>query len=85
MHRAELYDSANELQTMDAELLLDDYLPLMFWGDNEEEIVVDVGCGTGSVTADVLQKKIKEYGQKTPFKILGLDISEEMVSFAQKK
>ena len=46
MDQASLYSRSNALQKRDAMVALKTYLPRMTW-DNEEETVLDVGCGSG--------------------------------------
>ncbi len=55
MDDAGLYEHANFLQRRDAEAILREISPQMHWSqDEEEELILDVGCGAGDVTNDIL-------------------------------
>ena len=44
--------------------------------ESEKNLVVDLGCGTGTLTSALYQKG---------YDMIGVDLSEEMLSVAQKK
>ncbi|KAJ8730693.1 hypothetical protein PYW08_002106 [Mythimna loreyi] len=75
MNNAVLYEKCNSLQKRDALLCLEEYSSKLKWKKNNNNIL-DIGCGDGSVT-NMLKKYIP-----TDFKLLGCDISEKMVNFA---
>lgn len=75
MNNAVLYEKCNSLQKRDALLCLEEYASKMRWKTSKNNIL-DIGCGDGSVT-NMLKKYIP-----TDFKLLGCDISEKMVNFA---
>ncbi|KAJ8721406.1 hypothetical protein PYW07_002181 [Mythimna separata] len=75
MNNAVLYEKCNSLQKRDALLCLEENASKMKWKKNNNNIL-DIGCGDGSVT-NMLKKYIP-----TDFKLLGCDISEKMVNFA---
>ncbi|KAI4463017.1 methyltransferase [Holotrichia oblita] len=80
MNEAPLYSQNNILQRHDALHVLKHYAKLVKWKYDVEERVLDVGCGDGNVTADILLPFLPENVEK----IVGIDISNEMVEFANK-
>ena len=52
MHNAPLYASSNQMQRRDASLALAAHVPKMKWSKGER--ILDVGCGSGDVTASLL-------------------------------
>ncbi|XP_042234172.1 juvenile hormone acid O-methyltransferase-like [Homarus americanus] len=78
MEDAQLYVSANALQRRDALVVLTEYLPQMVWQE-EGEAVLDVGCGSGDVTRNLLMPLLPRVEQ-----VVGVDVSTEMVNFASK-
>ncbi|XP_022814337.1 juvenile hormone acid O-methyltransferase-like [Spodoptera litura] len=75
MNNPALYEQVNSLPMRDVRNILDDISPKLKWKKNISNIL-DIGCGDGGVTS-MLKKYIP-----TDFKLLGCDISEEMVNFA---
>ncbi|XP_059476676.1 juvenile hormone acid O-methyltransferase [Neocloeon triangulifer] len=78
MNRAQLYSSANALQTRDAAAALSLYCDVMSWP--EECFVLDVGCGSGDVTSKLLLPALKRCSTVT-----AVDVSPSMVKFAASK
>ncbi|CAB3362193.1 Hypothetical predicted protein [Cloeon dipterum] len=78
MHKAQLYSSANALQTRDAAAALSLYRDAMSWPDECD--VLDVGCGSGDVTSQLLLPALKSYSSLT-----GVDVSQQMVKYAMSK
>lgn len=52
MDDAELYSVFNSMQRQTTERVVKEFLPRMHW--STDEIVLDVGCGPGDVTTEVL-------------------------------
>lgn len=75
MNNAALYEKANSMQKRDALNFLEDISPKLKWKKSISNIL-DIGCGDGCVTS-MLKKYIP-----TDFKLLGCDISEKMVNYA---
>ncbi|NP_001036901.1 juvenile hormone acid O-methyltransferase [Bombyx mandarina] len=78
MNNADLYRKSNSLQKRDALRCLEEHANKIKWkkiGDR----VIDLGCADGSVT-DIL----KVYMPKNYGRLVGCDISEEMVKYANK-
>jgi len=57
MHCPEQYIKENGLQRKDAKDISNTYIKKMVWKSNE--IVLDVGCGPGDVTSDILYPLLK--------------------------
>ncbi|RZC33710.1 uncharacterized protein BDFB_004499 [Asbolus verrucosus] len=79
MNEASLYSKYNGLQKNDASFVIDNYLRLIQWHNNEN--ILDVGSGDGDVILELLLPKLP----KNFNKFVGTDISEEMVQFAKSK
>nr|UKF18817.1 juvenile hormone acid O-methyltransferase [Sogatella furcifera] len=78
MNSAELYENRNGSQFNDSANVLNQLKSKLQWEDNET--IMDVGCGPGNVTAKLLQAIVPNDA-----KIVGVDISPNMVEHAQKK
>ena len=76
MQNAPLYATSNQMQRRDAAVALAAHLPSMTW--EEEEDILDVGCGSGDVTASLLYSAIP-----VRCRLTGCDVSCEMVEFAR--
>ena len=85
MHRAELYKKNNQFQLFETLLVLDEFMPKLDWSSKDDK-VLDVGCGTGDVTAGVLSDRIRaSKGKDGGVKVVGTDLAKEMVKFATEK
>lgn len=80
MNAAPLYSRSNLMQRQDALHVLKRYSKLVRWNLDEETKVLDVGCGDGNVTLDILLPFLPENVRK----VVGMDISDEMIDFAKK-
>ncbi|XP_072939000.1 juvenile hormone acid O-methyltransferase [Epargyreus clarus] len=80
MNDAELYQSSNALQKRDACQCLEEFAATIKW-KNSGDRIIDIGCGDGSVTTNILKKYLPHNYKE----IVGCDISEEMVRFANEK
>lgn len=78
MNNAELYEKNNTLQKRDALQCLQEYGKKIKW--KNLDAIIDIGCGDGGVTTDVLKRFIPSNFKK----VIGVDISEKMVQFANK-
>ncbi|XP_045447375.1 juvenile hormone acid O-methyltransferase-like [Melitaea cinxia] len=79
MNNAELYQRSNILQKRDALECLEEYGKRIKWKNGRIKIL-DIGCGDGSVTVDILKKFIPNNCEK----LIGCDISENMIQFANE-
>ncbi|XP_045447624.1 juvenile hormone acid O-methyltransferase-like [Melitaea cinxia] len=79
MNNAELYHRSNTKQKRDSLQCLEEYGKRIKW-KNGRITVIDIGCGDGSVTTSILKKNIPNNCER----LLGCDISENMVQFANE-
>ena len=77
MQNAPLYATSNQMQRRDAAVALAAHLPSMTW--EEEEDILDVGCGSGDVTSSLLYSAIP-----VRCRLTGCDVSREMVEYARE-
>lgn len=78
MQNAPLYASSNQMQRRDASLALAEHLPNMTW--RPHETILDIGCGSGDVTASLLYPALP-----TSISLLhGVDSSLDMVNYASE-
>lgn len=79
MNEAELYQKSNSMQKKGVLEILKDFSNKIQWKNNEDT-VIDIGCGDGSVTNNILKNYLPDN-----FKIiLGCDISQEVVRYANE-
>jgi SAM-dependent methyltransferase len=76
---AQLYSSHDHEQKVDVNYFLSTYWNLLKWKNNEN--VLDVGAATGDVTTEILLPRLPTDLKK----IVGVDIEEDLVSFAKRK
>jgi protein-L-isoaspartate O-methyltransferase len=76
---AELYSSYDHGQKVDVNYFLSTYWNLLKWKNNEN--VLYVGAATGDVTTEILLPRLPTNLKK----IVGVDIVENLVSFAKRK
>lgn len=81
MNQAFLYSKYNGLQKNDATFVLKNYFHLVQWKKDGDDAILDIGCGAGDVTNDLLLPFLpKNFG-----KLIGADLSEDMVEFARTR
>ncbi|XP_026813779.1 juvenile hormone acid O-methyltransferase-like isoform X2 [Rhopalosiphum maidis] len=78
MRFPEQYIKNNSLQRKNAEDTCNTYIQRMVWKSNE--IILDIGCGPGDVTSDILYPLL----MKNINQLIGVDKSIEMVEYAKK-
>ncbi|XP_054260266.1 juvenile hormone acid O-methyltransferase-like [Macrosteles quadrilineatus] len=78
MDNAELYSLYNSMQRQDTETVLAEFTTRLSW--TEGELVLDIGCGPGDVTVEVLMPRLP-----VSAKLVGVDISKSMVDYANNK
>ncbi|XP_026819791.1 juvenile hormone acid O-methyltransferase-like [Rhopalosiphum maidis] len=78
MHCPEQYIKDNAMQYRAAKDISTTYIDKMEW--KSHEIVLDIGCGPGDITADILYPILKN---KIKY-LVGVDKSIEMVEYAKK-
>lgn len=77
MYDPELYYSSNQIQRRDARETLLSCPLVRNWHTGS---LLDVGCGSGDVTMEIITKVLPENFER----LVGADLSEEMVQFARK-
>ena len=78
MNDAKLYASYHGLQARDDTKVLSEYINLMSWKTGDG--VLDLGCGPGSVTTQVLMPRLPEdFGL-----LVGADLSAKMIQYANE-
>ncbi|CAH4029299.1 unnamed protein product [Pieris brassicae] len=77
MNNADLYNKSNIQQKTGALQYLREYYDVIQWKKNS--LVLDIGCGDGSVTSNVIKKSIPYC--KT---VIGCDVNEDMIRFANE-
>lgn len=60
MDNSDLYSLYNSMQREDAINVLDEFGPHITWSCDEEQ-VLDVGCGPGDVSNDILLPRLPTY------------------------
>ncbi|XP_054286595.1 juvenile hormone acid O-methyltransferase-like [Macrosteles quadrilineatus] len=78
MENAELYLSYNAVQKRDAEMILGEFSSRLSWSENED--VLDIGCGPGDVSTEVLLPHLPKNAT-----LVGVDLSPNMVEYANEK
>ena len=98
MHNAALYEHANALQRRDTADVLREFSPKLKWRTSGgPELVLDVGCGSGDVTHDLLAPTVassaasagaaagSSSGSVSAGSIVAVDLSNEMIQHAKDK
>lgn len=78
MHKAALYQRANNLQRRDAKQVLEEFSGILQWRPDGEDSLLDIGCGSGDVTIDFILPLMPVKFSR----LIGTDISEQMVRYA---
>lgn len=74
------YSDYNRIQRRDAQFILNEYEERMQWRKDGTDTVLDVGCGTGDLTIDIILTQMpKKFG-----KLVGVDISQEIIEYAKR-
>lgn len=81
MHKAALYQRSNGLQRRDAKQAIEEFSHVFQWRDDGFDSILDIGCGSADVTIDYLLPILPE----TYERLIGVDISEEMVNYARQQ
>lgn len=81
MIQPKLYYRNNGLQKNDAKYVLENYFHLVKWKTDEKESVIDVGCGLGDITCELLLPLLPLNVDN----VVGADYSDDMVAFARSK
>lgn len=77
MYDPELYHSSNQIQRIQARETLLKCPSINNWHTGS---LLDVGCGSGDVTMEIITKVLPENFER----LVGVDVSDEMVQYARK-
>lgn len=81
MNNSKLYLSYNHAQRADAQSILSELCHHFRWNYDGDDSLLDIGCGPGDVLLDfivpVMPKKF--------YKVVGVDLSSEMIEFSRGK
>lgn len=81
MNKAALYKRSNGLQRRDAKQTVDEFSHLLDWRPDGNDSLLDIGCGSGDVTIDILLPVMPMDFDR----LVGVDLSQEMVEFARQQ
>lgn len=81
MHKAALYQRSNGLQRRDAKQAIEEFSPAFQWRSDGRDSLLDIGCGSGDVIADLLLPILPETFER----LVGVDLSKEMIDFAREQ
>ncbi|XP_075150090.1 juvenile hormone acid methyltransferase [Haematobia irritans] len=79
MNQACLYHRANEVQRHDAEEIIREFAERLEWRLDGSDSLLDVGCGSGDVLMDFIYPIMPKQFER----LVGTDISNKMIKFAQ--
>ena len=82
MHRPEIHDQATAVAWKENELALTEILPKMAWPEGKEERILDVGCGPGVITSQLLLPLVRERTGDRSVMLIGTDVSSNMIKHA---
>ncbi|XP_037927121.1 juvenile hormone acid O-methyltransferase-like isoform X2 [Hermetia illucens] len=74
------YSVYSSVQRYDAKKVLDEYAEKIKWRNDGNDTVLDIGCGTGDVTVEHILSHIPVKFRK----LVGVDISQEMIGYAKR-
>lgn len=81
MFNIELYQRYNKLQRDGCKKILDEFSPIFKWRPDGKDSLLDIGCGPGDVTNDV----IVPFLPKNFSRLVCADISEKALNTARTK
>jgi len=81
--RGKLYSSVNIIQHHDAREAVKRYYPTLDWTTRAgKERILDVGCGSGNITKNILLTEVLKIIKQTKVDAVGLDPSPNMIEYA---
>jgi juvenile hormone-III synthase len=80
MQNSKLYSNSNNLQRCDAAEVIEEFSKYLNWKFDGSDKLLDIGCGPGDVLCEIILPKVPKNIQK----VLGIDISGEMIESARK-
>ncbi len=79
MNDAILYAKSNTYQKTSSKKVIDQFAPLLHWRRDGHDTVLDIGCGNGDVTIELLLPILPSQFRA----LIACDISEKMIKYAQ--
>ena len=73
------YSKYHMVQDYDASQFLSSVIKKMNWSQPEQDILMDIGCGSGDATLKLILSSFPRLK-----KIVAIDVSSEMIEFAKK-
>lgn len=80
MNKAALYRRANQLTRCDSLKIMQEFASILKSTSNGRVSLLDVGCGPGDVTAEIILPILPPDFER----LVGIDISDEMLEYARK-
>lgn len=80
MNDAELYAKSNSFQRVISLKVFEEFAHLLQWQEDGSDSILDVGCGSGDVTMDLILPQLPSNFRR----LIGCDISDEMIKYAQQ-
>lgn len=80
MDDAALYAKSNGFQRVATKKVLAEFAPLLKWRKNGCDSVLDVGCGSGDVTIELILPVLPENFNR----LIACDLSHKMIEYAQR-
>lgn len=81
MNKAFLYQNSNGLHRYDAQQVLNEFQRVWKWRSDGRDTMLDVGCGSGDITMDIVLPILPEKFER----LVGCDLSDDMVNYARDK
>jgi ubiquinone/menaquinone biosynthesis C-methylase UbiE len=81
MNKAELYKESNGLQRRDAKEIINEFFQSFQFKGDGSELLLDIGCGSADVLTELVQPKMPKLYKK----LVGVDISKEMINYCKEK
>lgn len=75
----QLYVQHNKAQRHSVQQLLDEYIHLVRWKPDADDSVMEVGCGPGDITTEILLPKLP----KSLRELVATDLSPQMIQYAR--
>lgn len=79
MDEPDLFAKINSSNTAETKKVLDKYANAIRWSG--KDVVLDIGCGPGDVTINHVRKRLPETFEK----LIGVDISDNMIEYCREK
>lgn len=81
MNNPKLYQESNDLQSNISQEVIKKYLKFIEWNQNGDDDIIDIGCGTGNVTVEILLPNFPSSIKR----LLAVDVNTKMIKTALEK